>query len=149
MARRRFKDVLLYVVKCSSGGAHILSNMQRTPELGTKLSPPSVPAPRISPAALRMRRARERRRQGDSIVSLQVGSGAIADLIALGWLAEVDSANKDAITRALIDLLRSGDPGSLSPAGGLTGPSLFHMRPPAQHDRDAGHIWVACDRSAA
>src|SRR5271154_2807417 len=57
-----------------------------------------------SPAALRMRRARERRRQGGSIVSLEVGSGAIADLIALGWLVEVDSGNKDAITRALIDL---------------------------------------------
>jgi hypothetical protein len=57
-----------------------------------------------SPAALRMRRSRERRRQGDAIVSLQVGSGAIAALVALGWLAEPDRGNRGAITHALVEL---------------------------------------------
>ena len=58
-----------------------------------------------SPAALRMRRSRERRRQGDFIVSLGVGPKVIADLIDLGWLREPDHGDKDALMRALFGLL--------------------------------------------
>jgi len=43
--------------------------------------------------------------QGDMIVSLEVGSCATADLVALGWLAASDQSDKDALTHALIDLI--------------------------------------------
>jgi hypothetical protein len=59
-----------------------------------------------SPSAVRMRRARERRRQGGSIVSLEVGSGAIANLIALGWLSEPEHGNRGAITYALVEMIK-------------------------------------------
>jgi hypothetical protein len=55
----------------------------------------------LSSAALRMRRSRDRRRQGDVIVSLDVGPKVTADLVALGWLRVSDRCNKDALTRAL------------------------------------------------
>jgi hypothetical protein len=58
-----------------------------------------------SPAALRMRRSRERRRQGDVMVSLDVGPSVTADLVALGWLAGPDCGDKNALTRALADLI--------------------------------------------
>jgi len=58
-----------------------------------------------SPAAVRMRRTRERRRQGDVIVSLEVGPKMTADLVGLGWLPAPDRGDKDAVTRALIDLI--------------------------------------------
>src|SRR3984893_4112769 len=43
-----------------------------------------------SSAALRMRRSRDRRRQGDVIVSLDVGPKVTADLVELGWLPAHD-----------------------------------------------------------
>jgi hypothetical protein len=43
-----------------------------------------------SPAALRMRRSRERRRRGDMVVSLTVGPKVTADLVDLGWLPAPD-----------------------------------------------------------
>ena len=45
---------------------------------------PAVSAP--SAAAARMRKSRERRRQGETIVSLKLGSSDISDLAALGWM---------------------------------------------------------------
>ena len=57
-----------------------------------------------SPAALRMRRTRERRRQGDVIVSVDVGPNMTADLADLGWLRAPD-CDKDALSHALIDLI--------------------------------------------
>src|SRR6267378_1656675 len=55
-------------------------------------------------AALRMRRSRDRRRQGDVIVSLDVGPKVTADLVDLGWLPAPD-CDKDARSHALIDLI--------------------------------------------
>ncbi len=43
-----------------------------------------------SPGAERMRRTRSRRRHGNVIVTLEVRQGAIAALVALGWLPELD-----------------------------------------------------------
>jgi len=58
-------------------------------------------------AAVRMRRTRERRRQGDLVVSLEVGTNATADLVALGWLSTPDCGDKEAISRALLQLVRA------------------------------------------
>ena len=57
-----------------------------------------------SGGARRMRRLRERRRRGDVMVSLDVGPGAIAALIKLGWLPEDYRGDKGVVTRALIDI---------------------------------------------
>ena len=76
-----------------------IRRVNRDPDDAISLPPPS-------PAALRMRRARERRRQGGSIVSLEVGSGAIAALVGLGWLPEPDRGDKNAITRALVEIIK-------------------------------------------
>ena len=56
-------------------------------------------------AAVRMRRTRERRRQGDVIVSVEVGPKVTADLVGLGWLPAPDRGDKDALTSALIELV--------------------------------------------
>jgi hypothetical protein len=58
-----------------------------------------------SPAALRMRRSRERRRQGDVIVNLEIGPNMTADLADLGWLPAPDHVDKDALAPALIELI--------------------------------------------
>jgi len=52
-----------------------------------------------------MRRSRERRRQGDVIVSLELTPDVTTDLVTLGWLAEPDQGDKDAIARGLKDLI--------------------------------------------
>jgi hypothetical protein len=59
----------------------------------------------LSPAALRMRRSRERRRRGGVMVRLEVASGATADLVTLGWILEPDRGDKDALARALAGLI--------------------------------------------
>ena len=59
----------------------------------------------ITSGAERMRRSRERRRQGDVIVNLKIESNATAGLVALGWLAAPDRGNKTAIASALSDLV--------------------------------------------
>jgi hypothetical protein len=58
-----------------------------------------------SPATLRMRKSRERRRQGDVIVKLEVGPNMTADLADLGWLAAPDRADKGALSPALVGLI--------------------------------------------
>lgn len=60
----------------------------------------------LAPATLRMRRSRERRRQGGVMVRLEVASAATADLVALGWLLEPDRGDKDALARALAGVRR-------------------------------------------
>jgi hypothetical protein len=64
---------------------------------------PAASAP--SAAAARMRRSRDRRRQGDVIVSLEVRPNEISNLVALGWIVAPDRADKDALSRALVDLI--------------------------------------------
>jgi hypothetical protein len=64
----------------------------------------AVSAP--SAAAARMRKSRERRRHGDAIVSLKVGSSDISDLVALGWMPATDPADKDDLCGVLIELIR-------------------------------------------
>ena len=81
----------------------------------TDATSPQVP----SPAALRMRRSRERRRQGDVIVSLEVGANMTADLVDLGWLPASDYGDKNAITRALIELVERGIRAQVTPSTGL------------------------------
>jgi hypothetical protein len=60
-----------------------------------------------APAAstLRMRRSRERRRQGDVIVKLEIGPNMAADLVALGWLFAPDRVDKDALAPAIVGLI--------------------------------------------
>src|SRR5271169_3671565 len=58
-----------------------------------------------SPGAERMRRSRERRRQGDVIVKLEVGPNMTTDLVALGWLPAPDRVDKDALALALVGLI--------------------------------------------
>jgi hypothetical protein len=59
----------------------------------------------LSAGALRMRRSRERRRQGHVKVSLEVASGATTDLVALGWLTSTARVDKDALAGALVGLV--------------------------------------------
>jgi hypothetical protein len=70
-----------------------------------------------SSAALRMRRSRDRRRQGDVIVSLEVGPKVTADLVDLGWLPAPD-CDKDALSHALIDLIERAIRARVSPSTG-------------------------------
>ena len=66
-------------------------------------------------AAVRMRRTRERRRQGDVIVSLDVGPKVTADLVGLGWL-EHDCGDKDTLTRALTEFVERAIEVRVTPA---------------------------------
>ena len=72
-----------------------------------------------SAAALRMRRSRERRRQGDVIVSLEVGPNMTADLVDLGWLPAPDHGDKNAVTRALIKLFERAIQAQVTQSTGL------------------------------
>jgi hypothetical protein len=45
--------------------------------------------------------SRERRRQGDVIVKLEIGPNMTADLADLGWLPAPDRVDKNAFARAL------------------------------------------------
>jgi hypothetical protein len=58
-----------------------------------------------SPATLRMRKSRERRRQGDVIVRLEIGPNMTANLVALGWLLAPDRVDHDALASALGGLM--------------------------------------------
>ncbi len=80
-----------------------------------------------SAAALRMRRSRERRRQGDVIVSLEVGPNVTADLADLGWLPTSDWVDKDVLARALIDLIERGIEVRVTPASNSQGKVSFML----------------------
>ncbi len=64
---------------------------------------PAVSA--LSAAAARMRKYRERRRQGETIVSLKLGLSDISDLAALDWMPAVVRTDKNALCGALIELI--------------------------------------------
>jgi hypothetical protein len=59
----------------------------------------------ISPAAARMRLTRERRKDGMRVVPIEVQDAEIDGLVACGFLAAADRANRDSIARALGMLL--------------------------------------------
>ena len=49
----------------------------------------AAPMPRpLSPSAERMRRHRERRKLGKTVISLELSGSTIETLVALGWLPE-------------------------------------------------------------
>jgi hypothetical protein len=56
----------------------------------------------LSPAAIRMRRTRERRRAGAVCFQLELHATAIDGLIALGWLAADDRSSLPAVADAFI-----------------------------------------------
>ena len=61
-----------------------------------------------SAAALRMRRMRERRAAGVTIIPAQeIEPDAVQALCNLGWLAENETGNPDAVAAALMDLARA------------------------------------------
>ena len=68
---------------------------------------PAVSAP--SAAAARMRKSRERRRQGETIVSLKLGSSDISDLAALGWIPAAVRTDKKRPLRCAHRADRAGD----------------------------------------
>jgi hypothetical protein len=72
-----------------------------------------------SPAALRMRRSRERCQRRSALVSLEVPQRVIADLVSLGWLSPPDQGDKSAIVRALNGLIVRAVRARVTP---LTGP---------------------------
>src|SRR5215831_20913055 len=71
-----------------------------------------------SSAALRMRRSRERRRQGDVIVGLEIGPKVIADLTELGWLRASARGDKGVVVRALSDLIERAIRAGVTPSTG-------------------------------
>jgi len=64
-----------------------------------------------------MRRSRDRRRQGDVIVSLDVAPKVTADLVELGWLPAHD-CDKDALSHALIGLIERAIRARVTPSTG-------------------------------
>ena len=79
-----------------------------------------------SPAAARMRRSRDRRRQGGVIVNFDVGPKVTADLVDLGWLPAPD-CDKEALTHALIDLIERALEVRVGPALGSPGKISFML----------------------
>jgi hypothetical protein len=71
-----------------------------------------------SAAALRMRRSRERRRQGDVMVNLEIGPNMTADLADLGWLPAPDRVDKNALARALTGLVERAIRSRVTPPTG-------------------------------
>ncbi len=61
-----------------------------------------------SAAAIRMRRMRERRAAGVTVIPAQeIEPDAVQALCNLGWLAENETGNPDAVAAALMDLARA------------------------------------------
>jgi len=108
---------------------------------------PEIMKTTVSPAALRMRRSRERRRQGDMVVSLTVGPSETTDLVGLGWLPVPGCGDKDALTSALIELVERGDRVACNPGAELAGQSQLHARNPTRHDRHVVAFgWLPADQ---
>jgi hypothetical protein len=55
-----------------------------------------------SPGALRMRRFRQRRKQGDVSVEMELYQAGIERLIELGWLRKDNRGNRKAVTEAFL-----------------------------------------------
>jgi hypothetical protein len=81
-----------------------------------------------APATLRMRKSRERRRQGDVIVKLEIGPNMTRDLVTLGWLPALDHGENDALARALIGLINRAIAIRVTPAAGWEGMSFTPAR---------------------
>ena len=97
--------------------------------------------------AARMRRSRERRRQGDRVVSLEVGSGVIADLVALGWLSGAGRGDEDALNQALSKLVERVIELRITPTAGTPGKlGFFAEISAATIERLISHGWVAADQ---
>jgi hypothetical protein len=72
-----------------------------------------------SSASQRMRRSRERRRRGCSLVTLEVPNCAVTDsLVALGWLPSSECCDAAALGRALIALIARAIEIGVTPATG-------------------------------
>jgi hypothetical protein len=95
-----------------------------------------------SAAALRMRRSRERRRQGDVMVRLEVSPSATADLVALSWLLAPDRVDHDALASALGGLINRAIAMRVTPSTGSDGVSVTPMR------ATAGPIAIGSDENA-
>ncbi len=65
--------------------------------------------------AKRQRLLRARRRAGLRMVQVEVNQEAIARLIALGWLSEVEAQDREIVTAALEDLIDCYGRGMLDP----------------------------------
>ena len=72
----------------------------------------TLPGARISPPPVSQG-------QGDAIVSFDVGAGATAELVDLGWLPAPDRCEKGALTRALIELIERAMRARVTPSTGL------------------------------
>jgi hypothetical protein len=66
-------------------------------------SPTASPAIQ-SRSAERMRRARNRKRQGAAMVNFLIGADAVRSLIELGWLVPERRGDRDAVRSAVIQL---------------------------------------------
>jgi hypothetical protein len=100
-----------------------------------------------SSAALRMRRSRERRRQGDMVVSLAVGPSATADLVDLGWLPAPDRGDKDELTRALTELLERAIRARVTPStGSEEGKGFFCEIKSSTTDTLVNFGWLPADQ---
>ena len=55
-------------------------------------------------SAERMRRLRERRREGAVVVSVEIEPQAITELTRLGWLAPWQRSDPEAVADAVLDL---------------------------------------------
>jgi hypothetical protein len=111
------------------------------PTAATSPQPPSR-------AALRMRRVRERRRQGDRVVNLEIGSRVIADLVASGWLPDgPDRRANDALNQALSKLIDRAIELRVTPSTGtLDKLGFFAEIPTATIERLTNHGWVRADQ---
>jgi hypothetical protein len=59
-----------------------------------------------SPGAVRTRRYRERRKQGNMLLEIDVYQGGIDCLIEFGWLRDVDRSDRRAVTDAFLRFTR-------------------------------------------
>ena len=74
-----------------------------------------------------MRKSRERRRQGNVMVGLEIGPSATADLVALGWLSELKTVDKDPLARALVGLIDRAIAIRVTPSTGSEGKVSFML----------------------
>jgi hypothetical protein len=80
-----------------------------------------------SPAAARMRRSRQRARHGDVIVRLEVGPKVTTDLADHGWLPAPDRGDKEAVTRALTELIERAIRARVTPSTSSQGKVSFML----------------------
>jgi hypothetical protein len=80
-------------------------------------------------------------------VSLEVGSGVIARLVALTWLPGADRDDKDALSQALSKLIERTIELGVTPKTGTSGKlGFFAEIPTATIERLTSHGWVTADQ---